>query len=51
VVTLARSPFIEGLTLSVADWGFKLWRGDGPTPLFESPMATEVYNAGTIRRG
>jgi hypothetical protein len=51
VVALARSPFVEGLVLSVADWGFKLWRGDDPTPLFASPMAAEAYTAGASGEG
>ncbi|KAI8468458.1 MAG: inner dynein arm I1 intermediate chain [Monoraphidium minutum] len=45
IVALARSPFIEGLVASVGDCCFKLWLGDAPTPLFESPFANEVYTA------
>lgn len=46
VVALARSPFIDGLVLSVADWAFALWLGDSQTPLFVSPFADETYTAG-----
>jgi len=46
IVALCRSPFIEGLTLSVGDWCFQLWLWEAATPLFASPLAGEVYTAG-----
>ncbi|KAF8061413.1 bifunctional 3-dehydroquinate dehydratase/shikimate dehydrogenase [Scenedesmus sp. PABB004] len=46
LVTLAPSPFLPDLLLSVDDWSFRLWQGpDSREPVFTSPNADEAYTA------
>jgi len=48
IVSLAVSPFLPELLLSVGDWTFRLWHHglNSQVPLFVSPQADEAYTAG-----
>ncbi|GMH45419.1 hypothetical protein BSKO_13376 [Bryopsis sp. KO-2023] len=43
VKSLQRSPFFDGVLLSVGDWTFQIWREGHDKPLFVSPYAQQYY--------
>jgi hypothetical protein len=50
LVAVQRSPFLEGVMLTVGDWTFQIWREGDAAPLFVSPYAPECYTGGAPPR-